>query len=65
MTWEKTSYSNYRLVNSDGRIQGEIRCNHSDNSWTATHNDKFLGRYVSEQQAKNAVEVEELSGRTT
>lgn len=55
MTWEPCGYFKHRLVDVSGRVVGRVSRNHHNHEWEA-ETGVVIGSYVSEEQAKAAVE---------
>lgn len=66
MTWEQCGYFKHRLVDLSGKVIGRVERSHHTHEWAAYKvgipTGLALGDYVSEEQAKQAVEKELLRG---
>lgn len=61
MNWEQCGYFKHRLVDMSGKVVGRVERNHHDLEWDAYKlgipSGESLGPYVSEDKAKQAVEL--------
>jgi hypothetical protein len=56
MIWSKISYDNYVYVDEKGRIVGEYIDSHFDGTTTAIYEGQNIGRYMTTDDAKAAIE---------
>ncbi len=56
MIWTKIGMYNYVYVDKSGRIVGEYLESQFDGTTSAWYEEKKIGRYISESDAKAAIE---------
>lgn len=56
MIWSKISYDNYVYVDEKGRIVGEYLDSHFDGTTRAIYEGQNIGRYMTTDDAKAAIE---------
>ena len=56
MKWCKLGYDNYAYVDEKGRIVGEYLNSQFDGTSTAFYEGQKIGRYMTDDDAKKAIE---------